>query len=76
MGSERERERERQKQRERRGEHENKGRRKIPGKTDVPKLHAYNECEHPVDDWLSLLKSQFEKKELEELYSCKGHDPF
>ena len=45
-----ERERERERQRERRGEHENKGRRKIPGKTDVPKLHAYNECEHPVNN--------------------------
>ena len=45
---ERERERERQRQRERRGEHENRGGRKSPGKTDVPKLHAYNECEHPV----------------------------
>ena len=23
--------------------------RKSPGKTDVPKLHAYNECEHPME---------------------------
>ena len=38
----RQRERERQRQRERRGEHENRGGRKSPGKTDKPKLHAYN----------------------------------
>ena len=25
--------------------------RKSPGKTDVPKLYSYNECEHTVPDW-------------------------
>ena len=41
--SKRERERERDEESMRIGEG-----RKSPGKTDVPNLHAYNECEHPV----------------------------
>ena len=46
--SERERE-EREKEREKDEESMRIGeRRKSRGKTDVPKLHAYNECEHPV----------------------------
>ena len=45
---EREREREREGHRERRGEHENRGGKEKSRKTDVPKLHAYNECEQPV----------------------------
>ena len=49
---ERKREREREgggneRERKRRGEYEN-GERKSPGKTDVPKLYTYNECEHSV----------------------------
>ena len=57
---ERERERERERDRERKRERERRDRekdeesmrigegRKSSGKTDVPKLQAYNECEHPV----------------------------
>ena len=45
---ERDRERDRERQRERQGEHEIGEGRKSPAKTDVPKLHASNECEHPV----------------------------
>ena len=40
-----ERERKRERERERRGEGKE---RKSPGKTDVPNLYVYNECEHSV----------------------------
>ena len=48
---EREREKEREREREREKDEESMriGReRKSPGKTDVPKLYAYNECEHSM----------------------------
>ena len=46
---ERERERERERDREKDEESMRIGEgRKSSGKTDVPKLQAYNECEHPV----------------------------
>ena len=45
-----EREREREREREKDEESMRIGKeRKIPGKTDVPKLYAYNECEHAVN---------------------------
>ena len=43
----RERERERDRERETESMRIGEGR-KSHGKTDVPKLHAHNECEHPV----------------------------
>ena len=47
--SERERERERETERGRETESMRIGEgRKSHGKTDVPKMHAHNECEHPV----------------------------
>ena len=49
---ERERERERgggERDRERWGEYENGKGEESPGKTDVPKLYTYNECELSVD---------------------------
>ena len=46
--SKRERERERDREKDEESMRIGEGRRN-PGKTDVPKPHAYNECEHPVN---------------------------
>ena len=43
--------------RERRGEYENREGKEKSLKTDVPKLYAYNECEHSVKAMFTL-KSQ------------------
>ena len=49
----REREREgSERERERRVEYENREGKEKSLKTDMPKLYAYNECEHSVQHWL------------------------
>ena len=44
-------------ERERRGEHENMERKGKSLKTDVPKLYAYNECEHSVIERVKVFRS-------------------
>ena len=77
----RERERERERERRDREKDEESMRigegRKSSGKTDVPKLHAYNECEHPVywtnfQSGLLLEMVRGPKKKLAQFpYECK-----
>ena len=52
---ERERERERERKRERKRERERERGVREKEKTDVPKLYAYNECEHSVA-WIQISK--------------------